>query len=116
MFMQKFCDDTDKNRKAMKEQLNKMGFKDADQIKDFDYVIPELDYLFRVHNGHYQYVSLIHYQGAFCEAVCEEWVGVKNTRVPKNIKPEDAVKRGFMAKRLALARSWPEIEKFVNLT
>lgn len=50
------------------EALLTAGFSPADQVKDFGYVVDDVSYLHRFHNGLHQYVSLCGYVGDFVEA------------------------------------------------
>ena len=64
--------------------LTDLGFAPADHKKDFGDIIPYVDYSYRkLPNGSFQYVSLISYEGKFCEAVYEIYKGEKNTRDKK---------------------------------
>jgi len=104
------------------EFLRGIGFTDADQEKDFGYVISYVTYLKRIENGRHQYFSVVHSHsdGRVLEETCfEEYLAEKNTRKPKgepkkeNLKPgefSDYQKRGFAPVRLELLRSFQKIK------
>lgn len=99
----------------MKTKLLALGFQYADQFKDFSDNIKNVDYLYRVLDGRYQYVCLVNYDGKFVEAVLEEYLAVKNTRRPKApLKMEELQARGFYPTRITLGRSWQDVESFIN--
>jgi hypothetical protein len=60
-----------------------LGFTDRDQLELSDRPIQGLVYVSRVHEGQHQYVSLITYDGTFCQAVIEVFAQPKDTRKPK---------------------------------
>ena len=93
---------------SMAEQLRALGFTDGDQKKDFDCVIPYVVYLRRAWAGKFQYVSLISYEGRFCEAVYELFAAAKNTRC-KATNRKELERLGGVAEFAMIYRSLPEL-------
>lgn len=97
------------------ELFKKNGFEERDEKEQKDAlggVIPYVFYALRIREGRYQYISLVSYQGEFCEAVWEVFSTKKNTRMPKNkaMKREELEKLGCVAVTLALLRSKEQLE------
>lgn len=90
----------------MLRQLEELGFEPADQKKDFSYLIPYVFYLKRTYLGQNQYVSLVTYEGAFCEAVVEIFYNAKDTR-KRQIPLYCAIHRDFAGIEEAVEKTYP---------
>ena len=102
----------------MKQFINLLGenkFVLADQNKDFGTEIPYVYYVVRKTGGIYDYVSLVFYEGKFCEAAYELYMTEKNTRKPKGVlKQSEMAKKGFASLQSSLIRSFKELEETVH--
>lgn len=97
--------------------LNANGFLPADQMKHFGSVLPGVYYAYKVRGGIYEYVSLVSYEGRFCEAVYELYMAEKNTfRAKGTPKPSELAKRGFLQLVAALPRTMADLTKYVTKT
>lgn len=93
------------------------GFKPEDHIPHFGSVLSGVNYLRR----DFTYVSIVSYEGEFCEAVYEVYFASKNTRAPKgrdtkgkDVKYSDFQLRGFVPVEMHLLRTEEEIMKILD--
>lgn len=105
---------------SLLNELLARGFALHNHKEHFGCEIPYVDYLYKKGQTHV-YVSLVNYDGKFCEAVYEEYLAPKNTYVKgKNNKPKpgeysEFQKKGFEAIALGLFRNEKELlEKLDN--
>lgn len=98
------------------EFAKSVGFTSADQVAHFEYQIPYVDYLSRSRDGQHEYLSLVHYEGQFVEAVYEIFLAPKQTRRPKgrDSKVKDSKYTrwqldGFVSARATLLRDPEDI-------
>jgi hypothetical protein len=77
--------------------------------------LPGVYYAHRCRLGVHEYVSLVSYEGKFCEAVYEAFAAKKNTYQPKgNVKSAELAKRGFLAVLTGLPRNLPDLTVLVS--
>ena len=94
--------------------LTQNGFSSADQTKDFGRELPGVYYAVKKRGSIHEYVSLVSYEGKFCEAVYEVFASEKNPRNPKGNNYLDRAKRGFDQLLGSLPRSLEDLEKCVT--
>lgn len=75
--------------------LIRLGFAELDMKEHFGWQIPNCEYLYRVCEGQHQYVSLVHYCGVFCEAVCEVFTTSRNVKRTKTKCTREAQEKGL---------------------
>lgn len=102
--------------KSYIDLLSRYGYIVRDHVKDFGQVIPYVYYALRKRGNVHEYVSLVSYEGQFCEAVYELFYAEKNTYKRSNFKPSESAKRGFTSLLSALPRSFVDLEKQINKT
>ncbi len=94
-----------------------LGFTEREHVPELsDRPIRELVYLTRVHANQHQYLSLMHYEGRFLEAVVEVYHTARNPKAKRNGSLADQQKRGAANLHTNIARSWEEIEALVGRT
>lgn len=94
---------------SMVAALRAHGFTDGDQQKDFSVVIPYVVYLRRVHDGKFQYLCLVTYEGAFCEAVFEAFLVARRNTKPKGANRKELERLGFVPETAMIYRPLSEI-------
>ena len=96
--------------------LTQNGYVPADQKKDFGAEISYVRYLLRKRGTIHEYVSLVSYDGKFCEAVYELYAAEKNVGRAKGNNNLDKAKRGYDLLLASLPRSMEDLTKYVTKT
>jgi hypothetical protein len=102
-----------KNMKPYIDLVVQYNFKEHDQIKDFDYIIPYMHYFLRKGENVYEYISLVSYEGKFCEAVYEIYLSEKS-RKKGYLKPIESIKRGQSPILCSIHRSLDSLTDCIN--
>jgi hypothetical protein len=90
--------------------LAERNFVPGDMKKDFDGPIPGLYYVYLAHpNGQHTYVSVITFEGRFCEACWETFTKVRETRVKGKPSEKDRIKLGNVALASGISRSLEDL-------
>jgi hypothetical protein len=99
--------------------LLQLGFTPHSHKEHFGCEIPYVDYLYKKGEKHV-YVSLSNYDGKFVEAVYEEYLAPKNTRikgknnVPKQGEYSEFQKKGFEPVDIKLFRDENELIEYAK--
>ncbi len=104
--------------KEFVQLLSEQGFAPHSHAEHFGVKqgqeLPGVYYAHRCRLGVHEYVSLVSYEGKFCEAVYEAFAAKKNTYQPKgNVKLAELAKRGFLAVLTGLPRSLVDLTTLV---
>lgn len=98
-------------------QLKALGFEGHPHEPHFGYRLKSVEYLCRKTGKLHEYVSLVSYEGEFCEGVYEFFYAPKNTYLPKGrTKASELVKKGFKDLRGGLFRNEADMLSFVTST
>lgn len=102
------------------QKLILLGFVDHEHVPHFGSVLRGVDYLYKKVDNCHIYISLVNYDGVFCEAICEKYVALKNTRVKGvNNKPNLGElsafhKKGFLPIEVMSFRSENELFEYLK--
>jgi hypothetical protein len=94
--------------------LTVQGYSQSDHIGDFGYEIPYVYYALRKRGTVHEYVSLVSYDGKFCEAVYELFMTKKNPYKKGNLKESEFAKKGMIPLTATLSRSFVDLENIIN--
>jgi hypothetical protein len=98
------------------ELLNNNGFSDREHLEDFTYVIPYVYYALRKRGSIHEYVSLVYYDGKFCESVYELFMNKKTIHKKGASNYLESMKRGQVMVLGGLSRSLSELSMYVTKT
>lgn len=110
------------NPKYFVDLLIDSGYIHVDQLDHFDYTVPYLFYLYRVNKHYHEYISIVTYDGGFCEAIQELFLSPKKTKArPKGKDSQrkgdpytEFQRKGFAPAHTAIARTPEDFALFVS--
>jgi hypothetical protein len=97
------------NRNDTKNKILSLGFVETDQQPVLNYVIPYVDYYYRMHQKQHQYVWLVSYDDKVVEIVFEVYKVARNSRAKHHPDITEQENRGLKPLSTDIARDFEKL-------